>query len=165
MRALAWLVVCGGCSLYFGDPSPEHHPIGLDGGAALPDAFVVSVDAAPSCPLPNTSAQIMYPLDGATNVPQPVPIQYTVWHPLDEDEGIGIYLADANGDQVPLAGYYDSDCSSPQQNFPTDPETSTQCYTNLGSGAAYTWHIWVVCYGLTTDTILDIATSTFTTAM
>jgi hypothetical protein len=155
MRWLACLVWLGGCSLYFGDPESSRHVL-------APDAAVV--DAAPSCPAPGTSATIMYPANGATGVLQPVPIQYTVYRPLDVDQGLYIHLDDANGQQVDLS-HGDPDCTSPQQPYPSDPETWTACFVDLGSGATYTWHVAVVCYGTTTDTTLDLATMTFTTAM
>jgi hypothetical protein len=144
--------------LYFGDPAPSPQ-------ATQPDAGVPPSDAAALCPDPGTRATISYPADGATNVPQPVPIQNTIFRPLDVDESFGAWLSDANGTYVPLTDdTYDPDCSSEISQKPTDPVVWTECYANLAPGATYIWHVNVECYGDTSDTILELTTATFTTA-
>lgn len=159
MRAVVWLVVCGGCSLYFDAPSASHHAVDVDAAVDAP------LDAPASCPVPGTSVTIAYPVDGATNVSQPVPIQNTVHRPLDSTEVFEAWLTDATGEQVPLNGFHDAGCSTPIPSSPTDPVVWTECYANLDPGATYTWHIDVECHEPTSDKILSLAAVTFTTAM
>lgn len=153
----SWLVVValGGCNLYFdgpGEPTPEPPPDITDAGPA-PD----------TCPKPGTYAEILYPLDGATNVAQPVPIRMHVVIPNTLD-GKGIYLSDATGAAVPLT-HYDASCSvgqPPIQTGPIQDVTWTECYKDLAPNAEYTWHIWVTCYDASGPH--ELATSTFRTA-
>jgi hypothetical protein len=147
-------IFAGGCTLYFDGPPPPDAP----GNEPLPPP-----DASATCPKPGTYAEILYPLDGATNVQQPVPIEMHVVIPNTLD-GKGIHLSDANGVQVDLE-HYDASCSIPIPPFQTGPVqdvTWVQCYDGLEPNAEYTWHIWITCYD---DTgAHEIATSTFRTA-
>jgi len=152
LRFIAVLAL-GGCELYF-DDGPR---------ARSTDALGTPGDASAACPKPGTYAEILYPLDGATNVPQPVPIKMHVVIPNTLD-GKGIYLSDATGAAVDLE-HYDSTCSAsppPIQTGPTQDVTWTQCYKNLEPNAVYTWHIWLTCYDASGPH--ELATSTFRTA-
>jgi hypothetical protein len=147
------VLVLGGCELYFDD------------GAKPPgtDAPGVPADASATCPKPGTFAQILYPLDGATNVPQPVPIKMHVVIPNTLD-GKGIGLTDATGAAVDLA-HHDGSCSiapPPIQTGPTQDVTWTECYKDLAPNTEYTWTIWLTCYD--PSGIHVLATSTFRTA-
>jgi hypothetical protein len=162
---LCFIVVLAlsGCELYFEDP-PEPPP-----GTVVPDAAVGGGGGGgggggnAGCPKPGTYAEILYPLDGATAVPQPVPIKMHVVIPNTLD-GKGIYLSDASGAQVGL-DHYDGTCSMqipPIQTGPVQDVTWTECYKDLAPDATYTWHIWLTCYDA--SGIHELATSTFRTA-
>jgi hypothetical protein len=159
MRAVVWVVVCGGCSLYFDSPKQAPEP-----DAAVPDATATDAGMAVTCPVPGTTVTIGFPINGATSVAQPVPIQTTIDRPLDVDEVFVAWLTDANNVPVQLDPFYDAACSTVIPNRPVDPVAWTECLTNLGSGVTYIWHVNVECYGASTDTILDLAATTFTTA-
>ena len=157
MRSLWALMVFSGCSLYF---EPTHHSDHQT--EPPPDAAAPTVDAQ-TCPATDTHAAITYPLDGATNVATPVPIAMHVFIPNTLD-GKGIYLSDANGQQVDLT-HYDPACSiqpPPIQTGPYDDVTFTQCY-DLPPDSTFTWHIWITCYDASGSH--EIAKSTFHTAL
>lgn len=150
------VLALGGCELYF-DEGPEGPQ------AQSPDAPGMPGDASAGCPKPGTYAEILYPLDGATNVAQPVPINMHVVIPNTLD-GEGIYLSYANGAVVGL-DHWDSTCSIPQPQIQTGPiqdVTWTECYKDLEPNTEYTWHIWVTCYDPSGPH--ELATSTFRTA-
>ncbi len=147
------LVLVGGCTLYFdgpGDDTPAPPSVPPDAPSA-------------ACPKPGTYAEILYPLDGATNVPQPVPIKTRVVIPNTLD-GKGLYLTDASGVPVSLE-HNDPSCSIAPPRLPTGPtqdQTWTSCFKDLEPDAEYTWHIWITCYDPSGPN--EIATSTFRTA-
>lgn len=158
MRSVWLLALAGGCSLYF-EPPDHHEPSAVD----PLDAGLAPVDGSPSCPKPGTHAEILYPLDDATDVPQPVPIQMHVFIPNTAD-GKGIWLTDANGVQVELS-HWTAACSVPPpaiQPGPTQDVTWTECYSNLVPDAIYTWHVYLTCYD--DSGIHELASSTFRTA-
>lgn len=109
----------------------------------------------PECPKPGTHAEILYPLDGAMNVPQPVPIQMRITIPNTHD-GPGAELLNRSG--VHVDGHIDATCSMP----PNPDNIQIQCYNDLGPDSSYTFRIWVTCYDSTGSH--DLATSTFRTA-
>jgi hypothetical protein len=151
MRCLALLAMTG-CSLYFGSSSrPEE---GDDD----------DVDAAPAvtCPKPGTFAEILYPLNGAVDVPQPVPIQMHVFIPNTLD-GKGASLTDANGQPISL-DHVDVSCSVgvPGTDGPTQDQTWTECYKDLDPDTVYSWHIGVTCYD--ESGFHPLVSSTFRTA-
>jgi hypothetical protein len=153
LRLLA-VFALGGCELYFDDGPKAPSPT---------DAPVAPADVSAACPKPGTYAEVLYPLDGATNVPQPVPIKMHVFIPNTLD-GKGIYLSDATGTAVDLE-HYDATCSvgpSQTQTGPNQDVTWTQCYNGLAPNAEYTWHIWLTCYDASGGH--ELVTSTFRTA-
>lgn len=155
LRFLAVLALSG-CELYF-DDGPQPPSTDAPGTSGTPG------DASAGCPKPGTYAEILYPLDGAMNVPQPVPIRMHVFIPNTLD-GKGIGLLDATGAGVSL-DHYDSTCSMsppPIQTGSTQDVTWTECYKDLEPDAVYTWYIWLTCYDA--SGIHELATSTFRTA-
>ena len=151
MRLVAVLVL-GGCELYFDGPASE-----MDAAPPPP------LDTSAACPKPGTYADILYPLDGATNVQQPVSIQMHVVIPNTLD-GKGVYLSDASGAAVDL-GHYDRECSvpiPPIQTGPIQDLTWTECYKDLEPDSVYTWHVWITCYDATGAH--ELATSSFRTS-
>ncbi|CAN5367492.1 hypothetical protein BH11MYX1_BH11MYX1_30540 [soil metagenome] len=149
-----WLA---GCSLYFDDraktaTSVQHR---TDGGSAPgPDAR--------ACPATGTHAEILYPLDGATNVPSPVPIAVHKFIPNTLD-GIGESLVDSAGNPVTTAAWVAS-CSIPVSQHQTGPLQDygwTDCY-DFPPSSTYTLHIWITCYDPSGPH--ELAVASFTTA-
>jgi hypothetical protein len=140
------VLALGGCGLL--DNGPEGSDI-----PQFPDA---------GCPMPGTHAEILSPLDGATNVQQPVPIQMHVVIPNGHDLD-GSTLLDASGAAVE-SGHLDSTCSVLQPGNQIGPKdvTWTACYKDLLPNASYTMRIWVTCYDSTGSH--ELVTSTFRTA-
>src|SRR3984885_12521206 len=158
MARLVLVVALGGCSLYFG---PSHDPPTSASSTVTFDAAPASIDAD-ICPATGTHAEITYPADGATNVPTPVPISMSVYIPNTLD-GKGIYLSDANGQQVDLS-HWDASCSVPPPAIETGPVQNVswvECY-DLPPDSQFTWHIWITCYDASGPH--EIATSTCLTA-
>ena len=151
MRSLWALLVFGGCSSLYIEPSHHDQTNPPDAGPAPNDAQ--------TCPVTGTHAEITYPLDGATNVPTPVPIATHVFIPNTWD-GKGMYLSDAAGHMLDLT-LYDPNCSSSLPVQPPDDSYWTECY-DLPPDSTFTWHIWITCYDASGPH--EIATSTFRTA-
>jgi hypothetical protein len=143
---LVALLALSSCTATLEPADPDERRRGPDASVYIPDAKI--------CPSYGTSAEISYPLDGATNVASPVPIRWRTEIPNTLD-GRGIYLTEtASGDVVPLAQWTAS-CSG------TDGAWTTSCYT-LAPNTTYTWHVWITCYDPSGPH--EIATTTFTTA-
>jgi hypothetical protein len=158
MWRVAGLVLLAGCSLYFDTPPSHQSP-----DAALP----IERDAAPAstdgCPAPPTSVSVGYPANGASDVPQPVPIQIALSRPSDVEDIFVTHLSDAAGQPVSL-DHYDDSCSTPIPPVLTNPVVWTECYDGLASGSAYSWHIDATCYGAAGATTVEVASIAFTTS-
>jgi len=157
MRGAFILLCCTGCSLYFGEGSQREES---RTGTVPPDACGQATEPdAKTCPAPGTYAEIFYPLDGATNVPTPVPISLHYFIPNTLD-GKGMYITDSSGQQLPVD--YNPDCSIPPPAIQLNQDISfTECL-NLPPDQEFTYHIWITCYDASGGH--EIATSTFRTA-
>jgi hypothetical protein len=158
MRRLAWLVLVGGCSLYFDDPSEHHAPdagtfAAFDGGSILP-----AYDG-PKCPA-GVSATITYPADGSANVPLPVAMQITAngYGPYEDLYGYIYHDVGSDG----LVTFDDPSCTT--QPPTTSPTSWTDCFTNLDPGTTYHYTVMFACPGWL-DAEIPLASATFTTAM
>jgi len=159
LKVAGLVALLSGCSLYFDEPHESEK--------AVPHVFDAGAPPGPdaqTCPATGTHAEITYPLDGATNVANPVPIAIHKYIPNTLD-GIGVYITDADGNPPDTSLFqYQASCSIPVPQIQSGPVQDfgwTDCY-DLPPGSTYTWHVWITCYDPSGPH--ELAKSTFTTA-